>query len=115
MLAVSVISVGTAGIRNPGYRAARFDRCRIGFVCVIIDIEHTIELCQHKAKNTSRNSECRTENDPNVTHRHLVDVGILYDRDEVGSQSTEKGVICDWQDRDKMRELGDPFLGIYQV
>jgi hypothetical protein len=33
----------------------------------------------------------------------------------VGSQSTEKGVICDWQDRDKMRELGDPFLGIYQV
>lgn len=115
MLAVSVINVGTAGIGNPGYRGAHFDRRRFGIACVIVDIEHTIELSQHKAENTSRNSECRTEHDPNVAHRHLVDVGILHNRDEVGGQSTEKGVICDRQNRDKMRKLGDPFLRIYQV
>ncbi len=102
MLTVSVINICTAGIGNPGYRVALFDRGGFGFVCVIVDIEHTIELCQHKAKDTSGDSECRTEHNPNVAHRHLVDVGILHDRDEMGRQSTEESVICDWQDRDKI-------------
>lgn len=110
-----MINVGTAGIGNPAHHAVLFNRRRFGFLCVIVDIKYTIELCQHKAENTSRNSECRTEHDPNVAHRHLVDVSILHDRDEVGGQSTKKGVICDWQDRDKMRELSNPFLRIDQV
>ena len=33
----------------------------------------------------------------------------------MGGQSAEKAVIRDRKNRDKVRELGDPFLGIYQV
>ena len=104
---------------NDNYKARRgkleTGDCRqFGLVCVI-NIKHTIELCQHQSKNASRNSERRTEHNHNVVHRHLVDVGILHNRDKVRGQSTQKAVICDWQDRDKMRQFRDPFLGIFQV
>jgi hypothetical protein len=81
----------------------------------VVDTEHARELAEHEAKHARGDAECRAEHDPDVPHRHLVDVCVLNNPDQVRGQRAEEAVVRDWERGDELRELVDALLRIDEV
>ena len=67
-----------------------------------VHTEHPLELSQHETEHASRNAQRGTEHDTDVPHRHLIDVRILDDKNEMRSECPEKAIVRDRQSRNEL-------------
>lgn len=80
-----------------------------------VDVEDTLELAEHKAEYACRYTERRAEHNTDIPHRHLIDVRVLDDENQMRGECAEKAVVGDGQCRYQMRKFANPFLGIHEV
>lgn len=59
----------------------------------IVRVEDLVKVRHEQRENTSRDAERGREYDAHIARCHLVDICIVHNLDQMGSQSTEKCVV----------------------